>query len=196
MSALSTKRRCQVWNASLNSWINTIYGSVTVDVFYALLRLKQNCPSEVKESGFSLADALFWWVSLTIVPQCIWVFHASRCSEEKRTHPAELTGSFLFLSKLFVKQPFFGDDSLNINRVHSFCFIFSFFPETSVRRFYSTHWKLNSGTTNIDWQLLRGLWIWIFMWRLQVGEGEEEEGRLSSYKYFYNITFSGWRPSA
>lgn len=37
-SALSTEHRSQVrsvcdWNASPDSWINTIYGSVTVDVY-------------------------------------------------------------------------------------------------------------------------------------------------------------------
>lgn len=33
---------------------------------------------------------------LTIVPQCVWVFLAFERSQEKRTHPAQLTGFILY----------------------------------------------------------------------------------------------------
>ncbi len=104
-SALFTKHSVCDWNASPDSWINTISGSATVDV-YSAFQIDTEVFIQSEGEWLLLGLRTLWWVSLTIVLQCIGASPASRRSEEKRTHPAELTEFILFTVKAICKTTF------------------------------------------------------------------------------------------
>lgn len=163
-SALSTERRSQVrrvcdWNASPLPWINRIYLWLWASTI--LFKLIQDCPSKVKESGFFSEDAFF---DGYLLPSC---FSASERflppdAVKRKEHILQnWQGLFFLLSELFVKQLFCGDNALNIKHVH--LFLSFFLDEISARWLYTAQWKLNTGNTKIEWQLLWGV-MNVFMW--------------------------------